>query len=228
MWESIILNLSFQFTESGTGRVLAPVNSNPNQTTRIRTEKIDYEPEKAHKKTVKPDRKRPRPVLKKPDQSKTGPKKDRTKKRPFRDHSRPVQKKTEPLRNRSLKDQTVQDRPETGPRPKMCTSSKGQSPIGLRNEGFTMGQTVLKAASCKVMKHEKACIENQHVFIPFVFDTFGFLAPEAVDLLNRVQRVMHSNVMTPKSMDVVFKRVGFAIQKWLAAQLVTRLPSTSM
>ncbi|KAL4586839.1 hypothetical protein LXL04_011484 [Taraxacum kok-saghyz] len=71
---------------------------------------------------------------------------------------------------------------------------------------FTMGQAALKAVSCKVMKHEKACIENQHVFIPFVFDTFGFLATEAVDLLNRVQRVMHSNVMTPKSMDVVFKR----------------------
>ncbi|KAL4564082.1 hypothetical protein LXL04_028133 [Taraxacum kok-saghyz] len=54
-----------------------------------------------------------------------------------------------------------------------------------------MGQAALKAASCKVMKHEKACLENQHVFIPFAFDTFGFLAPEAVDLLNRVQRVMH-------------------------------------
>nr|GEZ20429.1 putative reverse transcriptase domain-containing protein [Tanacetum cinerariifolium] len=42
----------------------------------------------------------------------------------------------------------------------------------------------LKAASCKVTKHEKACIENQHVFIPFAFDTFGFLASEAVELLN--------------------------------------------
>ena len=91
-----------------------------------------------------------------------------------------------------------------------------------------MGQAALKAASCKVMKHEKACIENQHVFIPFAFDTFGFIAPEAVDLLNRVQRVMHSNVMTPKSMDVVFKRVSFVIQKGVAAQLVVRLPSTYM
>ncbi|KAL4573263.1 hypothetical protein LXL04_020062 [Taraxacum kok-saghyz] len=91
-----------------------------------------------------------------------------------------------------------------------------------------MGQAALKAASCKVMKHENTCIENQHVFIPFAFDTFGFLAPEAVDLLNRVQRVMHSNVMTPKSMDVVFKMVGFVIQKGVAAQLVARLPSTSI
>ncbi|MFS8017406.1 hypothetical protein Hanom_Chr15g01380001 [Helianthus anomalus] len=91
-----------------------------------------------------------------------------------------------------------------------------------------MGQAALKAASGKVIKHEKACLDNQHVFIPFVFDTFGFLAPEAVDLLCRVQRVMHSNVMTLRSMDVVFKRLSFAIQKGLAAQLVARLPTISM
>ncbi|MFS7938395.1 hypothetical protein Hanom_Chr05g00439181 [Helianthus anomalus] len=51
----------------------------------------------------------------------------------------------------------------------------------------------------------------------------GFL-----DLLSRVQRVMHSNVMTPRSMDVVFKRLSFAIQKGVAAQLVARLPTISM
>ncbi|GJU13398.1 hypothetical protein Tco_1135794 [Tanacetum coccineum] len=86
----------------------------------------------------------------------------------------------------------------------------------------------LKAVSCKVTKHEKACIENQHVFIPFAFDTFGFLAPEAVELLTRVQRVMNSNVMTPRSIIVVFTRIGFTIQKGLAAQLVVRLPSPTM
>ncbi|GJX33941.1 hypothetical protein Tco_0245498 [Tanacetum coccineum] len=35
--------------------------------------------------------------------------------------------------------------------------------VGLRCWGFTMGQAALKDASCKVTKHEKACIENQHV-----------------------------------------------------------------
>ncbi|KAJ0794840.1 putative Type 1 protein exporter [Helianthus annuus] len=39
---------------------------------------------------------------------------------------------------------------------------------------------------------------------------------------------MHSNVMTPRSMDVVFKRLSFAIQKGVAAQLVARLPTISM
>jgi len=30
-------------------------------------------------------------------------------------------------------------------------------------------------------------------FISFAFDTFGFLASDVVDLLYRVQKVMHSN-----------------------------------
>ncbi|GJU04921.1 hypothetical protein Tco_1121351 [Tanacetum coccineum] len=99
-----------------------------------------------------------------------------------------------------------------------CVDLTGVSPlVGLSSQGFTVGQAALKAASCKVAKHEKACIENQHVFIPFAFDTFGFLAPEAVELLTRVQRVMNSNVMTPRSINVVFNRIGFAIQKGLAA-----------
>jgi hypothetical protein len=35
---------------------------------------------------------------------------------------------------------------------------------------------------------------------------------------------MHSNVMSPRSMNVVFQRLGFTIQKSLAVQLVVRLP----
>nr|GEU73243.1 putative reverse transcriptase domain-containing protein [Tanacetum cinerariifolium] len=92
--------------------------------------------------------------------------------------------------------------------------------MGLSSRGFTTGQAALKVASCKVTKNEKACIKNQHVFIPFVFDTFGFLAPEAVELLSRVQQVMHSNVMTPRSTYMVLKRIGFAIQKGLGRSLL--------
>jgi len=32
-------------------------------------------------------------------------------------------------------------------------------------------------------KHEKACSDNQPAFIQFLFDTFSFLTPEVVDLL---------------------------------------------
>jgi hypothetical protein len=67
-----------------------------------------------------------------------------------------------------------------------------------------VGRAALKAASSKMVKHEKACSDNQHVFILFAFDTFDFLAPEAVELLNRIQKIMHSNVMSPMSMNVVF------------------------
>ncbi|GJV53992.1 hypothetical protein Tco_1449733 [Tanacetum coccineum] len=55
---------------------------------------------------------------------------------------------------------------------------------------FVRQDCSLKAESSKVAKHEKACLENQHVFIPFAFDTFGFLAPEAEEFFNRVQRVV--------------------------------------
>jgi hypothetical protein len=37
---------------------------------------------------------------------------------------------------------------------------------------------------------------------------------------------MHNNVVSPRSMNVVFKKIGFAIQKGLAAQLVAHLPFT--
>jgi hypothetical protein len=37
---------------------------------------------------------------------------------------------------------------------------------------------------------------------------------------------MNNNVISPMSMDVVFKRIGFAILKGLAAQLVAHLPFT--
>nr|GEX12935.1 retrovirus-related Pol polyprotein from transposon TNT 1-94 [Tanacetum cinerariifolium] len=71
-----------------------------------------------------------------------------------------------------------------------CVDLTGVSPLmGLSSQSFTVGQTALKAASCKVTKHEKACIENQHVFVPLAFDTFVFLAPKAVELLNRFQRL---------------------------------------
>ena len=92
----------------------------------------------------------------------------------------------------------------------VCVDLTGVSPlVGLGVRPFTVGQTALKVASSKEAKHEKACSDNQHAFIPFAFDTFGFLAPEAVDLLHRVQKVMHNNVMSSKSMNVVFTRIGF-------------------
>ena len=83
--------------------------------------------------------------------------------------------------------------------------------MGLGVGPFTLGKATLKIASSKVAKHGKVCYDNQHAFIPFAFDTFGFLAPEVVDLQQRVQKVMHSNVTSPRSMNVVFTIIDFAI-----------------
>ena len=106
-----------------------------------------------------------------------------------------------------------------------CVDLTGVSPlVGFRDTGFVAGQAVLKAESKKVIKHETACLENQHVFVPFAFDTFGSLAPVATRFLERVQKVVHSISPSSKNQGFIFSRVGFAIQKGVAAQLVARLP----
>ncbi|AES97687.1 hypothetical protein MTR_5g058360 [Medicago truncatula] len=43
-----------------------------------------------------------------------------------------------------------------------------------------------------------------------------------------IQMIMHNNVMSSRSMNVVFTRIDFIIQKGLVAQLVARLPSIHM
>jgi len=93
--------------------------------------------------------------------------------------------------------------------------------------GIYGGLTILKAALSKMIKHEKTCFDNKHVFIPFVFDIFGFIAPDnVVALIYRVQVVVHINIMFFRYMNIVFTIISFAIKKGLAAQLVARLPST--
>jgi hypothetical protein len=48
---------------------------------------------------------------------------------------------------------------------------------------FTLWRATFKLLQAKMIKHEKACFDNQYIFILFVFDTFRFLAPDVVDLL---------------------------------------------
>ena len=59
----------------------------------------------------------------------------------------------------------------------MCRLDWVSPLVGLGVGLFTVGQAAIKVASNKVAKHEKTCFDNQHAFIPFSFDTFGFLAP---------------------------------------------------
>jgi hypothetical protein len=61
----------------------------------------------------------------------------------------------------------------------------GVSPlVGLGVRDFTVGPVALKA-SCKMTKH---VLTIKHIFIPFAFTTFGFLAIEAVNLLKEFKR----------------------------------------
>jgi hypothetical protein len=63
-------------------------------------------------------------------------------------------------------------------------------------------------------KHEEACANNQHIFIPFAFDPFGFLASTRdciVNLLKIVQNIMHINIVSLRSMIVVFQKLDFGI-----------------
>ncbi|KAJ0470936.1 hypothetical protein HanIR_Chr14g0724201 [Helianthus annuus] len=84
-----------------------------------------------------------------------------------------------------------------------CVDLTGVSPlVGLRKNGFVAGQASRKLESKKVDKHAKAYAKNQHVSVPFAFDTFGSLAPEGIKFLTRIQRVIHNNCNSEMGDDV--------------------------
>jgi hypothetical protein len=67
-----------------------------------------------------------------------------------------------------------------------CVDLTGVSPFaGLKTVDFIIGQTTSKAASIIVVKYERACSDNQHEFIPYVFDTLDFLAPDHCEYFER-------------------------------------------
>jgi hypothetical protein len=63
--------------------------------------------------------------------------------------------------------------------------------VGLRAETFTEEQTALKVVSSKVVKHEKTCSDNEHDFVPFAFDSVGFISPEVVSILQKVHKILN-------------------------------------
>lgn len=84
--------------------------------------------------------------------------------------------------------------------------------VGVRTGGFTMSQATLKVASNEAAKHTKTCSNNQHTFIPFAFDTLDFLVIETVDLIEKIQRLIHNNVIFPPAMNIIFNIIDFTIQ----------------
>lgn len=75
---------------------------------------------------------------------------------------------------------------------------------GLRHKSFHGGQVV--SCKFKMIKHEKAYMLNQHVFIAFLFHIFGFLSRDVVEFLIIIKKVVHGNIMSPKSMNIVLKK----------------------
>jgi len=62
------------------------------------------------------------------------------------------------------------------------------------------------------------CYGNQHALI-----SFGFLTPEIVDFLQKIQRIVHNNVVSCRTMKIAFKMIDFIIQKILGTKLVYHL-----
>jgi len=55
---------------------------------------------------------------------------------------------------------------------------------------------------------------RKHVFfLSFTFNVFGFLALETIDLLHKIQIVMHNNVMSSRFINVMLTKIDFVIQK---------------
>jgi hypothetical protein len=80
--------------------------------------------------------------------------------------------------------------------------------------------TILPLPVCFINEYR---YRYQHVFISFAF---CFPRPGGCGISEEVQRIVHSNLLTPKTQSFVFSRFNFAIQTEVAAQLVACLPFT--
>jgi hypothetical protein len=68
---------------------------------------------------------------------------------------------------------------------------------------------------------EKNYILAISIFLYYLFLTlFDFLATMDINLLKRVQKVMHNNIVSPKYLNVVFRMIYCVIKKRLTVQLV--------
>lgn len=78
-----------------------------------------------------------------------------------------------------------------------------------------MEQITLKTTSNKVVKHDKTCCDNQHIFTLFVYDThLIFKHQKQLTFLHIIQRFMHGNVIVyHKSKHITFKKIDFFLLK---------------
>ncbi|KAL5717905.1 hypothetical protein ACHQM5_010858 [Ranunculus cassubicifolius] len=96
--------------------------------------------------------------------------------------------------------------------------------VGFVDGYFDKDKGLRNMVRKKYDKHDKACQDGGFEFLPFGFTSFGCLCEEAIDFMTRVEKVAHSHLVCYKSTKFVFHRLGFLIQKGIAAQIVSRLP----
>jgi hypothetical protein len=83
--------------------------------------------------------------------------------------------------------------------------------VGLEVEDFTEKSS--KLLQIKWLNMRKYILKiNIYLYCLYLI-FFYFLVPEAINLLKWVRRVMHSNVMSHRSINVVFQKLYFAIKK---------------
>jgi hypothetical protein len=73
-----------------------------------------------------------------------------------------------------------------------------------------MEQAALKVPLSKLANFKKKCYDYQDTFIPFMFDILSFRS-EVVDIFKRFSRIMYNNIVSFKSLEIVFKRIDYAI-----------------
>jgi len=108
-----------------------------------------------------------------------------------------------------------------------CVDVTGASPMSLSGSTFVGVDALKKAVAGKMRKHEQACAVQGYSFIPFGFDTFGRLSPEAIQLLSRLKSSVRLQMQASETVieNFVYRRISFAIFRGIALQLVGRWPT---
>jgi hypothetical protein len=92
---------------------------------------------------------------------------------------------------------------------------------------FIAGKDALRAQQDKHAKHTSACLNNGFYFGAFAVDVFGVLSPEALNFCKFIASLLEATKQYSKSMalNIVYRRISFAIHKGVAKQLVDRMES---
>jgi len=99
----------------------------------------------------------------------------------------------------------------------MCVFVWGFSTCEIEDQDFYRGTDNSQSG---FMQNGQICSDDQYSFTSLVFDTINFVTPEVVDLIQKFEMIMYNNVVSPRTKDVIFKRICFFMHKGLMTRLV--------